>query len=158
MAEDAHLRANPIRRVEGALDDSSIAALARAASESHEVVERDLRAKIATLEAQALRYRAAIDNIAQGVCFFDGEGRLILCNSRYAEVYRLTPEQVRPGATLREIVEARIAAGTCAVAVDEYLALCASIISAAASKTWTTELVDGRTMQLCHLPMPDGAG
>ncbi len=78
----------------------------RAASESHEVVERDLRARIATLEAQAQRYQTAIDNISQGICFFDGEGRLILCNRRYAEIYRLAPEQVRPGATLREIVEA----------------------------------------------------
>jgi diguanylate cyclase (GGDEF)-like protein/PAS domain S-box-containing protein len=145
-----------MRRTEGALDESSIAALARAASESHQVVERDLRAEIATLKAQALRYQAAIDNIAQGVCFFDREGRLIRCNSRYAELYRLTPEQVRPGATLREIVEARVAAGTCAMTVDEYLAVSASANSADASRSWTTELVDGRTIQLCHLPMPDG--
>ncbi|MFZ1963889.1 MAG: EAL domain-containing protein [Roseiarcus sp.] len=150
------MQANPITRAEAALDESGIAALARVASESHEVVERDLRAEIATLKAQAMRYRAAIDNIAQGVCFFDREGRLIRCNSRYAELYRLTPEQVRPGATLREIVEARVAAGTCAMTVDAYLDVSASANSAGASRSWTTELVDGRTIQLCHLPMPDG--
>ncbi|MGD1036307.1 MAG: PAS-domain containing protein, partial [Roseiarcus sp.] len=150
------MRTNPIRRAEGALDESSLAALARAASESHEVVERDLRAKIATLEALALRYETAIENISQGVCFFDGEARLILCNSRYAEVYRLAPEQVRPGATLREIVERRVAVGTCAMAVDEYLAFADSANSAAAARTWANELVDGRTIQVCRLAMPDG--
>ena len=71
------LRASPIRRADGALDESSVAALARAASESHEVVERELRAENATLKAQALHYQTAIDNILQGVCFFDQEGRLV---------------------------------------------------------------------------------
>ena len=150
------MRTNPIRRAEGALDKSSLAALARAASESHEVVERDLRAEIATLKAQAQRYRTAIDNISAGVCFFDGEERLTLCNSRYAEIWRLAPEQVRPGATLREIVEARVAAGTCAMAADEYLAVSASINSAGVARTWTTTLADGRTIQLFHQAMPDG--
>ena len=97
--------------------------LTKLATASFEDLERDLRARIATLEAQALRYETAIDNISQGVCFFDGDERLILCNRRYAEIYRLAPEQVRPGATLREIVEHRSAAGTCSMAVDDYLTL-----------------------------------
>jgi len=150
------LRAKPIKRGERTLDESSIAALARAASESHEVVERDLRAENATLKAQALRYQTAIDNISQGICFFDGERRLILCNRRYAEIYRLAPEQVRPGATLREIVEARAAAGTCERTVEDYLSFYASNNSRGQARTWTAELSDGRMIQLRHQPMPDG--
>jgi PAS fold len=110
------------------------------------------------LRAQALRYQTAMDNIAQGVCFFDGEERLILCNRRYAEIYRLTPEQVRPGAGLREIVERRAAAGTCPMATEEYFSWCAALISSAEPKNWTAALRDGRSIQVHRQPMPDGGG
>jgi diguanylate cyclase (GGDEF)-like protein/PAS domain S-box-containing protein len=151
-----HLRASPIRRAEGALDDSSVAALARAASESHEIVERELRAENATLKALALRYQTAIDNILQGVCFFDREGRLILSNRRFAEIYRLTPEQVRPGMTLREIAELRVVAGTSAMDADAYLEFCASDNSSMEARTWTLALRDSRSVQIHHQPMPGG--
>ncbi|MGD1039056.1 MAG: PAS-domain containing protein, partial [Roseiarcus sp.] len=150
------MRGNPIRRAAKTPRESSLAALARAASEAHEVVERDLWAKIATPEALAQRYQTAIDNISQGVCFFDGESRLILCNRRYAEIYRLAPEQVRPGATLREIVEARVGAGTSAVAGDAYLLLLEKITSSRDSGTLDSELKDGRTIHIGYQPMPDG--
>ena len=35
----------------------------------------------------------------QGLAMFDAEQRLIVCNRRYAEMYGLTPEQVKPGTT-----------------------------------------------------------
>src|SRR5438045_8507288 len=41
----------------------------------------------------------------------DAEQRLIVCNQRYGEMDALTPEQVKPGTTVREILEHRIAAG-----------------------------------------------
>ena len=42
---------------------------------------------------------------------FDAEERLVIANDRYAEIYGLEPEQLRPGTTLRQIVEHRIAKG-----------------------------------------------
>jgi len=150
------LRAKPIKRAEGALDESSIAALARAASESHEVVERDLRTRNANLEEQTLRYQTAFDAIAQGVCFFDGEDRLILSNRRFAEIFRLAPEQIRPGATLREIVDLRIAAGTWATNADDYLSFCVSNHSGKEAIVWTVELRDGRLIQMRRQPMAGG--
>ena len=62
-------------------------------------------------QAEHLRFHTAIDNMSQGLCFFDGQQRLIVCNHRYAEMYRLTMDQVRPGTTLREIVDHRYASG-----------------------------------------------
>ncbi|MFZ1963645.1 MAG: diguanylate cyclase [Roseiarcus sp.] len=150
------MRAKPIKRDERTLDESSIAALARVASESHEVVERDLRAEIATLKAQTLRHQAAIDAVAQGICFFDGEDRLILSNRRFAEIFRLAPEQIRPGATLREILDLRIAAGTWAADAGDYLSFCVSNHSDKEAIVWTTELRDGRLIQMRRQPMPGG--
>ena len=157
VAEDPQLRAIPMREAKRALDESSLAALARAASESQEIIERELRAENAQSRAQALRYRTAFDAIAQGVCIFDAEKRLILSNRRYAEIYRLAPEQVRPGATLREIVELRVVARTCETAnADDYLSFCERLDADKEGIIWTAELQDGRTIQIHHQPMPGG--
>ena len=47
----------------------------------------------------------------QGLAMFDAEQRLIVCNQRYADMYGLTPEQVTPGTTVRQILQYRIASG-----------------------------------------------
>jgi diguanylate cyclase (GGDEF)-like protein/PAS domain S-box-containing protein len=154
--EESFLRKNPAKRAAVPPEETMMAALARQATASSRTVERDLYTTIAELKAQALRYETAIDNISQGVCFFDREQRLILCNHRYAEIYRLTPEQVRLGATLREIAESRSASGAISMSADDYLAWCAAVIAKRERLTWTTELKDGRTIHVCHQPMPDG--
>jgi diguanylate cyclase (GGDEF)-like protein/PAS domain S-box-containing protein len=150
------VRRNPIVTVDDLSNETGLTALTKPDAASFQILERDLRARIASLEAQVLRYEAAIDNISQGVCFFDREERLILCNRRYAEIYRLGLEQVRQGSTLREIVEQRAAVGTCSMTVSDYLALADSINAGRASRTWIADLEDGRTIQICHQPMPGG--
>ena len=50
---------------------------------------------------------------------FDAEQRVVFANERYAEIYGLTPEQMKPGTTLRQIVEHRIANGLFAGANPE---------------------------------------
>ena len=49
--------------------------------------------------------------MSQGLCMYDKEQRVVVCNERYATLYRLTPEDVKPGTTRRAIVERRIALG-----------------------------------------------
>jgi len=144
-------------RVAEKIHESGLAALAKVTLPSFEFVKRESRAGIVMLEAQAARFQTVFDSVSQGVCFFDGDGRLILSNRRYAEIYRIAPERVRPGATLHEIVELRVAAGTCAAATsDDYLSFCASQSSGENGMIWSAELKDGRTIQIRHQPMPDG--
>ena len=97
--------------------------------------------------AQARRLVAVINNLSQGVCIFDREGRLILSNPRYAEIYHLAPEHVRPGATLTEITECQMAAGTSPMATHAWTA---------GPETRTTALLDGRTIKIRRQPTPDG--
>ena len=47
----------------------------------------------------------AIENVRHGLCVFDAEGRIALCNSRYSQVIGLDPEQVKPGMPAREIIK-----------------------------------------------------
>jgi diguanylate cyclase (GGDEF)-like protein/PAS domain S-box-containing protein len=106
---------------------------------------------------QILRYQTAIDNISQGVCFFDGEHRLVLSNARYAEIYRLDPALLEPGLTFREIIELRFRSGTCPTeSPDEYYDLCISPEVAERGHVRNAELRDGRVIRICHRPMADG--
>ena len=54
----------------------------------------------------------AFDSMAQGLCMFDASERLVVCNSRYYSMYNLTPTDVKPGATLSEVLAKRVAKGT----------------------------------------------
>jgi len=104
-----------------------------------------------------LRLDTALNNIFQGLCFFDGEQRLIICNRRYIEMYDLPPERVRFGITLREIVELRYAAGSCPkMSVNEYVAWRDNVAQSDQPHTSTVELQNGRTITIHHRPMPDG--
>jgi diguanylate cyclase (GGDEF)-like protein/PAS domain S-box-containing protein len=104
-----------------------------------------------------LRLDTALNNISQGLCFFDGTQRLIVCNKRYMEMYGLPPERVTPGVTLREIVDLRFAAGSCPkMSVQEYLAWRDTVAHSDKPHTSTVELQNGRTFTIHHRPMPDG--
>jgi len=48
--------------------------------------------------------------MTQGVVMFDAAGRLVVRNDRYLEIYGLSPEIVKPGAKLIDIVRHRFAA------------------------------------------------
>ena len=56
--------------------------------------------------------RTAIDSMAQGLCMFDASERLVVCNAQYYKMYELTPDDVKPGATLSDVLEKRVAKGT----------------------------------------------
>jgi PAS domain S-box-containing protein len=100
---------------------------------------------------------AALNNISHGVCFFDGEHRLILSNARYVEMYRLSPDDVRPGMSLAEIVDLRFAAGTVpALTRDQYLKWRRGIAVTNAPSDTVVELVTGQTFRIRHIPMQDG--
>jgi diguanylate cyclase (GGDEF)-like protein len=55
---------------------------------------------------------AALNNMAQALCMFDAEQRLITCNGRYVELYGLPPHLAVPGTPLETIAKWRLDAGT----------------------------------------------
>ena len=74
--------------------------------------------------AQSRLLRAALNNMTQGLCMFDGAARLVLCNDRYLEMYGLRPELGRAGTPLHLLLECRTAAGTFSGDADRYVADC----------------------------------
>ena len=55
--------------------------------------------------------REAIDILPQGVVFLDAEGRYILWNKKYAEMYRRSSDLFKPGARLEDTIRVGVARG-----------------------------------------------
>ena len=122
-----------------------------------QLVLRRLDRVLKEQKAENLRFDTAINNMTQGLCFFDGQRRLIVCNNRYAELYKLSRDMVRRGTTLAEIVDHRFAAGSFPdMSRDDYLKWRESIAVADKASDTVSTLKDGRTIAIHHEPMPDG--
>jgi PAS domain-containing protein len=61
---------------------------------------------------KALLLDTVLNNMSQGVLMFDSETRLVFCNQRYIEMYKLSPDVAKPGCSLRDLLNYRIAVGT----------------------------------------------
>ena len=109
-----------------------------------------------TLNIRNLQFDTAINNMSQGLCFFDAAHRLIVCNERYIEMYDLPPERVGPGTLLSEIVDMRFEAGSFpAMSREEYLHWRTKVAVSASPTDSIVELRNGRTFKIRHRPMPN---
>ncbi len=112
---------------------------------------------VAEQKAESLRFRTALNHMTQGLCFFNGSHRLIVCNDRFTDMYRLSRDLAKPGTTLLEIVDARFNAGTFPdMSREDYLKWRLSIAIANKPTHSVVQLKDGRTFAIHHEPMPDG--
>lgn len=101
---------------------------------------------------------AAIENMPQGLCMLDSSANLLLCNNRYLEIYGLTPEQVMPGCSLRDVLEHCRAAGTFSGNVDRYATEYVAQIAQGKITSTAYEMKDGRIVALANRPMHGGGG
>ncbi|HEV3186204.1 MAG TPA: EAL domain-containing protein [Xanthobacteraceae bacterium] len=97
-----------------------------------------------------------LENMSQGLCMFDSDQRLIICNRHYAEMYGLAPEQTRPGTTLREVLEARVAAGQSPQDAQDYIERRLGEVSRSEPYYAVNRLRDGRAIAVMHQPRREG--
>jgi PAS domain-containing protein len=71
------------------------------------------------LQLEKRRLLTAVNNMTQGLLLFDASGRLVICNQRYLDMYKLSPNSLKPGQTQKEILALRYKAGTFARNVDD---------------------------------------
>ena len=109
------------------------------------------------LQAQNLRFDTALNNMSHGLCMFDHQQRLVVCNEQFAKIYELPAELTKPGTTLQQIVQHRIASGLFGEDVQTGRAReVFSIVAENTPVTRITELNDGRAILIKHRPMPGG--
>jgi diguanylate cyclase (GGDEF)-like protein len=110
-----------------------------------------------SLKVRNLQFDTAINNMSQGLCFFDASHRLIVCNDRYIDMYDLPHGRVGPGTPLAEIVDMRFEAGSFPeMTRDEYLKWRNKVAISHEPTDSIVELGNGKTFKIRHRPMPDG--
>ena len=77
------------------------------------LIEREthLASKSDELLMANIRFHAALSHMTQGLAMFDAEGRMVICNRRYADMYGLSMDDVRPGTPVKQILARRIENG-----------------------------------------------
>src|SRR5215468_10290812 len=65
---------------------------------------------------------SALNNMSQGLCMFDAEARLVVCNRRYIDMYGLSTDVVKPGCPLGDLLRHRIDLGSFSGDPDGYSA------------------------------------
>jgi diguanylate cyclase (GGDEF)-like protein/PAS domain S-box-containing protein len=110
-----------------------------------------------TLRQRNILLDGALNNMSQGLNMFDSAGRLVLSNERYFDMYGLDRATMQPGVTVRELVEARVAAGTFfKTDPEQYIReLMTSIVERKPTRV-TRELADGRFITVVNQPLGSG--
>jgi diguanylate cyclase (GGDEF)-like protein len=119
--------------------------------------QAELQQQKAELEAQNLRFDAALNNMSQGLCLYDREQKLVVCNASYVHMYGLSPALTVPGTPLTKILEHRIGKGSHEGDIPEdYLRDMLNLANANRPATKILELNDRRVIAIKHQPMPEG--
>ena len=89
--------------------------------------------------------------MSQGLCLFDEEQKVVVSNARYAEMYHLSLDHIKPGTSLRQIIGYRREKGIeFAVSPDVYVS--ANVLR----PREVQELSDGRIIAIARHSMPNG--
>jgi len=97
-----------------------------------------------------------INNMTQGVILFDGRERVLVCNDRYVEMYGLSPNVVKPGCTLLDLIKNRITTGSLNIDAEKYRAEILSAVRQGQSMNRIVETPDGRAILVVNRPVKDG--
>ena len=124
------------------------------------LARQQVEASQTELQEQKLRLDTAINHMGEGLCMFDADKQLVVCNDRYAKMYRLPPELLLPGTPHRDIITHRIATGilkgeTSNNAATQVLATLNALPSDEISRR-IDELADGRLICVTRQPMAGG--
>ncbi len=83
------------------------------AAETGEIARKraEVEAAIADARKSHERLREAIDILPQGIVFLDADGRYILWNKKYAEIYNRSSDLFQPGARLEDTIRVGVERG-----------------------------------------------
>ena len=122
------------------------------------LVEREklLARQTRQLEAANIQIDAALNNITHGLCMFDSDARIVVVNERYVDMYGLSREVIKPGCTLRQLIEHRKDVGLFNGDPEQYCQDIIETISHGKIASQLIETTDGRTIYAVQHPMPGG--
>jgi diguanylate cyclase (GGDEF)-like protein/PAS domain S-box-containing protein len=112
------------------------------------------------LQKANIKFDAAINNMSQGICMFDADKRLVVCNDLYAKMYRLPTDLLKPGTAHDDIIAHRIrnnilTGGAGDAAVEQQLARLSALPTDERSVR-IDEHTDGKFIRVMREPMEGG--
>ncbi len=140
--------------VPSTLDPDEIGDIARAVDifKCNAIALLDYRRQI---EQTNLEFSVALEHMSQGLCMFDKGKRVVVSNRRYGELYGLAPDSIRPGTSLAEIIEMRLAKGVFPRGkLQDYAR--ERLEDARTLSHQVDELSNDRTISIVRRSMPDG--
>jgi diguanylate cyclase (GGDEF)-like protein len=116
-----------------------------------------LRAREDELRAQNLLFDAALNNMSQALMMFDAQGRLLVFNERYRQMYRLPDDDIiKPGIHVTELLKYRKRSGTFFGDPESHARMTMEDVANGKSSTRILELPDGRSISVVITPMAAG--
>jgi methyl-accepting chemotaxis protein len=97
-----------------------------------------------------------LNNMTQGVVMFDAAERLVVCNERYIEMYGLSPDVIKPGASLIDVIRNRSEAGTLDIDIEKYRQEILNSVRNARSSGRIVETPDGRAVSVVNRSVKNG--
>jgi PAS domain S-box-containing protein len=98
----------------------------------------------------------ALNNMTQGVVVFDKSELMVTCNRRYIEMYGLSPDVIKPGVTLAELIKHRSKTGSLNIDVEKYRQEILSALKDGKSSGRIVETPDGRAVSVVNRPVEGG--
>src|ERR1051326_3670640 len=117
----------------------------------------ELKQREEDLRLQNMKLDAALRHMSQGLAMFDRDLKLVFCNQQYADLYGLPLDLMKPGMTLQQILEHRVARGVIPkVNAEQYVRDGTARAAAGATCDMVLELSNGRFLSVVIRPTPDG--
>ena len=101
---------------------------------------------------------AAVTNMPIGLCMYDRDYNLIICNKRYAEIYDIPSELTATGTPIREIVYHRTKRDFVGAAIDRHIDDVMHYLTIGGSGTRHAVIGNGRTISITNELLPGGGG
>jgi diguanylate cyclase (GGDEF)-like protein len=110
----------------------------------------------AELRSQYVISDSALNSMSQGLCMFDADRRLITCNRRFGDLYKLPSELTQPGTPLSAILEYRVRTGSSSKSPETYVGDRLDMVTMNHQQIDIVEQMDGRTIEILFDPLPGG--
>jgi diguanylate cyclase (GGDEF)-like protein/PAS domain S-box-containing protein len=98
----------------------------------------------------------ALGNMSQGLIMFNSAAQLVVCNDRYRQMYNLPRDLTKPGCSVFDLLDYRVANGTFSGDPEKYVGDLKATIAQGKTASQEVKTGDGRTISVVHQPIASG--
>ncbi|ULL01080.1 EAL domain-containing protein [Bradyrhizobium sp. I71] len=119
-------------------------------------INRQNREAQERIEAKRLQLDTALNNMSQGLILYDASGTIVTCNRRYADMFGLSHDVIKPGCHIREAMYHRKERNAFDGNVETFCADVMRIVAEGTVSTRIHQLANGRAFQVINTPLAQG--